>query len=104
VTHDEFVAAYRAGTLSVHVEPKAAAQLVTRQMMLPLFLLPVLGVGVALALVGYLVTGAVIFLAALAFRYAVRRSSTGFVLTRSLEDPVFFDYATTAGILKTRAV
>ena len=104
MTHEEFVAAYRAGKLSVHVDPKAAARLVTRQMMLPLFLLPVLGLGVALALTGYLVTGIAIFIAGLAFRYLVRRSSPGFVLRRSLEDPAFFEYATTAGILGTDPV
>jgi hypothetical protein len=104
MTHEEFIAAYRAGKLSVHVDPKAAAQLVTRQMMLPLFLLPIMGLGVALALTGYLVIGVVAFIAALAFRYAVRRSSSGYVLTRSLEDAVFFEYVTTAGILGTEAI
>jgi hypothetical protein len=103
MTHAEFVAAYRAGELSVQVDPKAAAQLVTRQMMLPIFLLPVLGIGVALALTGYLVIGVVAFVAALAFRYAVRRSSSGYVLTRSLQDAVFFEYVTAAGILTTEA-
>jgi hypothetical protein len=100
MTHEEFVAAHRAGKLSVHIDAKAAAQLVTRQMMLPLFLLPVLGIGVALALTGYLVIGVVAFVGALGFRYAVRRSSSGYVLTRSLQDAVFFEYVTTAGILK----
>ena len=42
----------------------------------------------------------VAFVAALGFRYAVRRSSSGYVLTRSLEDAVFFQHVTTAGILK----
>ena len=104
MSHEDFIAAYRAGKLSVHVDPKAAAQLVTRQMMLPLFLLPIMGLGVALALTGYLVIGVVAFIAALAFRYAVRRSSSGYVLTRSLEDAVFFEYVTTAGILRTEAI
>jgi hypothetical protein len=104
MSHEDFIAAYRAGKLSVHVDPKAAAQLVTRQMMLPLFLLPIMGLGVALALTGYLVIGVVAFIAALAFRYAVRRSSSGYVLTRSLEDAVFFEYVTTAGILGTEAI
>jgi hypothetical protein len=36
MTHEEFVAAYREGTLKVHVDPKAAARLVSRQMVLPL--------------------------------------------------------------------
>jgi hypothetical protein len=99
MTHEEFVAAHREGKLSVHVDPKAAAQLVTRQMMLPLVLLPVLGLGVALALTGYLIAGIAVFVAGLAFRYAVRRSSPGFVLRRSLEDPVFYQQVSAAGVL-----
>jgi hypothetical protein len=99
MTHEEFVAAHREGKLSLRVDPKAAAALVTRQMMLPLFLLPVLGLAVALALAGYLITGALLFVAALVFRYLVRRTSQGFILTRSLEDPRFYEQAVAAGIL-----
>ena len=100
MTHDEFVAAYRDGKVTVQVDAKAAAQLVARRMMLPLFLLPALGLGVALALTGYLVTGFVVFVAALVFRYFVRATSRGFILKQSLEDRAFFEYVTAAGILK----
>jgi hypothetical protein len=40
MTHDEFVAAYRDGKITLHVDPKAAAQLVTARMMLSLVLPP----------------------------------------------------------------
>jgi hypothetical protein len=99
MTHEEFVAAHRAGKLAAQIDPKAAAQLVSRQMMLPLFLLPVFGIAVALALAGYFIAGALLFVAALVFRYAVRRSSRGFILTRSLADPRFYEQAVAAGIL-----
>jgi len=99
MTHEEFVAAYREGKLSVHIDPKLAAQLVTRQMMLSLVLLPVLGLAVALALTGYLITGVVLFVTALGFRFLVRRSSQGFILKQSLEDPRYYEQAVTAGIL-----
>jgi hypothetical protein len=100
VTHAEFVAAYRAGKLSVRVDPKAAAQLVTREMMLPLILLPVLGVAVALALAGHFVAGALLFAAALAFRFLVRKSSPGFLVKRALESEDFYFQALGAGLLK----
>ena len=103
MTHEEFVAAYRAGKLAVQVDAKAAALLVSRQMMLPLVLLPALGLGVALALTGYLIMGMVIFGAALAVRFLVRRSSAGFVLRRSLEDPAFYQRVTAAGVLTGRS-
>jgi len=99
MTHAEFVAAHREGKLSVHVDPKAAARLVSSRMMLPLILLPVFGIAVGLALTGYLIIGILLFIAALAFRYFVRASSRGFILTRSIEDPVFYEQAVAAGIL-----
>jgi hypothetical protein len=99
VTHEEFVAAYREGKLAVQVDPKAAAKLVSARMMLPLILLPVLGLAVALALTGYLVSGVLLFIAGLVFRYFVRRSSRGFVLTHSIENPAFYQQVVTAGIL-----
>jgi len=99
MTHAEFVAAHREGKLSVHVDPKAAARLVSSRMMLPLILLPAFGIAVALTLTGYLITGILLFVAALAFRYAIRRSSRGFILTRSLEDSAFYEQVVAVGIL-----
>lgn len=99
MTHEEFVAAYREGTLAVQVDPKAAARLVSKQMMLPLVLLPFFGVAVALALVGYFVAGAVVFAIAIGFRYFVRSTSRGFVLRRAVGDAAFYEQAVSARIL-----
>jgi hypothetical protein len=101
MTHQEFVASYREGKLAVHVDPKAAAKLVSARSMLPLVVLPLLGLAVALAMTGYLITGAVLFVAALAFRYAVKKSSPGFVITRALENPEFYQQAVAARALTT---
>jgi hypothetical protein len=99
MTHEEFVAAYREGKLAVQVDPKAAARLVSNQMMLPFILLPFFGVAVALALVGYLVAAATLFVATLGFRYFVRSTSSGFVLRRALGDAAFYEQAVSARIL-----
>ena len=72
-------------------------------MMLPVFLLPVFGLAVGIALVGYFFSGAALFLAALAFRFFVRRSAPGFVLKRSLEDQSFYQHIVSAGILSVEA-
>jgi hypothetical protein len=104
MTHSEFVAAYQSGRLSVQIDPKAAATLVSGQMMLPVFLLPVFGLAVGIALVGYFFSGAALFLAAFAFRFFVRRTAPGFVLKRSLEDPRFYEHAVAAGILMEKQV
>jgi uncharacterized membrane protein len=100
VTHAEFVAAVRERRLKVRVDKSAAARMVSARLMLPLVLLPVMGLGVALALVGYFVVGALVFLAALGLRYAVRRSAPGFVLQRALADERFYAEAIASGLLK----
>src|SRR3970040_1326343 len=86
--------------LTVQVDKSAAARMVSARLMLPLVLLPVMGLGVALALVGYFVIGALVFLAALGLRYAVRRSAPGFVLQRALADERFYAEAIASGLLK----
>lgn len=100
MTHAEFVAAYQAGKLTVHVDPKAAARLVSSRMMLPLVLLPFFGLAVGLALMGYLVWGVAVFLLAFGFRFFVRSSARGFILARAVEDPAFYQHALAAGILR----
>jgi hypothetical protein len=100
MTHSEFVAAYSSGRLQVHIDPQAAARLVSGQLMLPLFLLPVFGAAVAIALVWSFFAGVALFVAAIAFRFFVRRSAPGFVLKRSLEDPRFYEYAVASGVLR----
>lgn len=91
MTHEEFVAAYREGRARVDVDRSAAARLMSDRLLLPFVLLPVLGLGVALALTGGLFAGAAVFIAGLALRFAVRASSQGFVLKRSLQDAGFYE-------------
>ena len=100
MTHEEFVAAYRAGRLRVRIDRAAAARFVSGRAMLPLVMLPILGLGVALALVGYLIAGIAVFLVALALRFLVKRSSDGFLLWRALRDPVFYQQVRAAGVLR----
>lgn len=91
MTHADFVRAYREGTIQVSVDRAAAARMMSGRLLLPFVLLPLLGLGVALALSGYLFTGIAVFVATLGVRLLVRRNSQGFVLSRSLQDPAFYD-------------
>jgi hypothetical protein len=100
MTHAEFVAAYQAGRIRVHVDRSAAARFVAGRAMLPLVLLPIMGLGVALAIVGHYIIGAAIFIAALLLRFLVRRSSDGFLLYRALRDPEFYREVDAAQVLK----
>ncbi len=99
MTHDEFVAAHREGRLHARVDREAAARMLAARLMLPLVLLPLFGIAVALALVGRWALGGLAFVAALALRYAVRRTAPGFVLQRALEDERFYAEALAAGLL-----
>jgi predicted membrane-bound spermidine synthase len=101
MTHAEFVAAYREGRLTVQVDRAAAARFVSQRMLLPFFLLPVLGLAVALALTGWVVTGIALFLGAIGFRYIVRASGRGFVLSRALRDAQFYEQARAAGLIQS---
>lgn len=97
MTHAEFVDAWRGAR--VQVDPQGAAQLLSARLMLPFVLLPVLGAAVALALVGHYFYGGALFAAALALRYAVRRSAGGYVLQRALADERFYAEALAAGLI-----
>lgn len=91
MTHAEFVRGYREGRLQVRVERQAAIRVMAARSLLPLVLLPLLGLGVALALMGMLVAGIALFVAALGLRALVRASSQGFIVARALQDPAFYD-------------
>ena len=99
MTHEQFVRAYQQRQIQVIVDRAAAARLVSGRMLLPFVLLPLLGLGVALALVGYLFTGIAVFVAAIALRFVVRASSQGFVLSRALQDPAFYEQVRSRNIL-----
>ena len=100
MTHEEFVAAYHQGRLRVRIDRAAAARFVSGRAMLPLVLLPILGLGVALAIVGYVWAGVAVFLAALLIRFLVKRSSEGFLLWRALRDAEFYNQVLAAQVLK----
>lgn len=98
--HAEIVARYRAGTLRIIVDRAAAARFVSARAMLPFVLLPVFGLAVGLVLTGRWLLGVALFLAALGLRALVRGAAQGFVLTRILEDPVFYEQSFAAGLIQ----
>ena len=91
--HAEFVGAYRAGKLQFEVDPVIAARMVASRMMLPWMLLPMFSAAVALALTGWLATGALLLAGAICLRWLVRRSAGGYMARRVLDDKEFFEAA-----------
>jgi hypothetical protein len=104
MTHAEFVHAYGEGAIRVDVDPKAAARFVSARLLLPFVMLPVLGVGTALALTGWLWSGfAIIGIATLA-PMLIKRSAPHFVMTQALQDEKFYGDACASGVLEISRV
>lgn len=100
MTHAEFVNAYAEGRVKVAVDPAAASKYLSARLMLPFFTMPVLGAGIALALVGWIWTGlAVIAIGSIAPRL-IKRSAPHFVLTQAVQNEKIYREVTQAGILQ----
>ena len=100
MTHAEFVAAYREGRLKVSVDRDSARRFVAGRSVLPLVLLPVLGLSVAIALLGHYILGAALFTVAIGARFLVRSTAQGFVLQRALHQERFYQDAVAARVLR----
>ncbi len=104
MTHAEFVTAYAGGRVKVAIDQAAASKYLSARLLLPLLMMPVLGAGVALALVGWIWTGlAVIAIGFIAPRL-IKRSAPHFVLTQALQDEKIYNEVTQAGILQITPV
>lgn len=100
MSHAEFVSAYRRGTIRVHVDKTAAARFMSARLLLPLVMLPVLGLGTALALAYSAWVGLTIIAFGTLAPILIKRSAPHFVLTQALEDPAFFEDVAKSGLLE----
>lgn len=91
LAHGEFVAAYHSGRIRVTFDPPAAARFLSARLMLPLFMLPVLGLGVALALLGWIWTGLGIIALGIVVPRLIKRGAPHFLLTQALDDAALYD-------------
>jgi hypothetical protein len=103
MTHAEFVAAYVSGRVKVTVDPSAAARYLSARLLLPLFALPVLGAGVALALIGWIWTGLAVMAIGFFGPRLIKRSAPNFVLTQAVQHEHVYREVTRAGILRIGA-
>jgi hypothetical protein len=103
MTHEQFVTAYQRGEIKVEIDPNAAARFVSARLLLPFVALPVLGMGVALALVGWIYTGLAIIAVGFVVPRLIKHSAPRFILTQALQDASFYDEVTKSGLLKLTA-
>ncbi len=99
MTHTEFVAAYREKRITVQFDPALAGKFLSARLLLPLFMLPVLGAGVALALLGHVWIGFTGIALGIVAPRLLKRSAPHFLLTQALEDETVFNDLVRAGIV-----
>jgi hypothetical protein len=104
MTHAEFVAAYHRGEIKVEFEPKGAARFLSARLLLPLVMMPLLGTGIALALVGWFFTGIVIIALGIALPRLIKRSAPRFLFEQALHDPAVYEELAEARILRVSRV
>lgn len=104
MTHAEFIGAYGAGKIKVEIDPKSAARYVSARLLLPLVTMPVIGVGIALALTGWIWTGIAVIAFGVIVPRLIKRSAPHFILTQALEDEKVYREVTQAEILRITSV
>ena len=104
MTHTEFVAAYAGGRVKVAIDQAAASKYLSARLLLPLMMMPVVGIGIALALTGRIWTGLAIIAAGIIVPRLIKRSAPHFVLTQALQDERIYGEVTRTGILQITPV
>ncbi|MBI2296701.1 MAG: hypothetical protein HYU76_11890 [Betaproteobacteria bacterium] len=104
MTHAEFVAAHARGEIKVQIDPQGAARFLSARLLLPFVMMPVLGTGVALALVGWIWTGLAVIAAAIIATRLIKRSAPHFILTQALQDERIYTDVTQMNVLRVTLI
>lgn len=98
--YNQFIKRFRNAEIRVDFDRKRAGQYLSARLLLPMVILPVLGLGVGLTLLGKVWIGlAVIALGSVSSRL-IKRSAPHFLLAKALEDETVFNELFGAGILR----
>lgn len=104
MTHTEFRSGYVSGAIKIEIDPNAAARYLSARLLLPFVMLPVVGVGIALALTGWIWTGLAVLAIGIVAPRLIKRSAPHFVLTHALEDERVYEEATRTNLLRVTRV
>ena len=100
VTHADFVSAHRHGTLQVVIDPKQAARFMSARLLLPFVMMPVLGAGIAIALVGQIWLGLALIAVGIIVPRLIKRSAPHFLLTQALGDEKVYRELVETGVMR----
>lgn len=107
MNHHEFVEAYKAGNANFYMAQPIAANEINRRLWLPLIKLPIIGIGVALALVSIqygsnllLFSGVLIFLLGVGAPILIKKNAIPTLLYMALHDPQVYEDLRQSGVLE----
>jgi hypothetical protein len=102
VAHEEFRAGLPAGRFRVVVDPKLARRYVSQRLLLLVIVMPVIGLGIALALLGAIWPGAAVVAAGIALNRVVMWQAPRILLHLALRDAKVYAFATGNGVMEVR--
>lgn len=102
IAHEEFRAGLPAGRFRVIVDPKQARRYVARRLLLLVVVMPVIGIGLALALTGATWPGALLVFTGVALNRVVMWQAPRLLLHMAGRDADVYAFVTQNGIMEVR--
>ncbi|WP_222623139.1 hypothetical protein [Ramlibacter cellulosilyticus] len=102
VAHEEFRSGLPAGRFRVVVDPKLARRYVAQRLLLLVIVMPVIGVGIALALTGSTWAGAVLVALGVLLNRVVMWQAPRILLHLALRDAKVYEHVTQNGVMEVR--
>ena len=102
VGFEEFRAGLPSGRFRIVVDPKLARRYVSQRLMLVVLMMPLIGIGIALALVGARWTGALMVAAGVVFHRVVMWQAPQILLHMAARDPKVYAHVTQNGLMEVR--
>jgi hypothetical protein len=102
IPHEEFRAGLPAGRFRVIVNPKLARRYVSQRLLLIVVLMPLIGVGIALALTGKTWLGAFLVFLGVALNRITMWQAPALLLQMATRDPAVYEYVTQQGVMEVR--
>jgi hypothetical protein len=102
VAFEEFRTGLGAGRFRVVVDPKLARRYVSQRLLLVVLVMPVIGIGIALALAGARWTGALLVAGGVLLHRLVMWQAPHILLHMASRDPKVYEHATQNGLLEVR--
>ena len=104
MTHAEFVAAYARGEIRVEMDRQAAVRILSARLLLPFVMMPVVGAGIALALIGWIYIGLAVIALGFVVPRLIKHAAPGFLLQNALGDPQLYEELVRSKILRVASL